>query len=289
LIDPVPSAARDPEATRFFRQAARPLPTPNEGPVKIVRIDSSSGAKLGILNASGDVHAAIGTLETELTPGERLGNVADLRLLAPCEPTKIFCVGQNYRSAMLARGRELPSEPVVFLKTPNSVIGPGAEIVRPDGIERFAYEGELAVVIGKTARNVVADQAFDYILGYACGNDVTVRDWQEQERHWVRSKTSDTFCPLGPWIETDLDPSDLSLKVSVNGELHQDGRTSDLIFSIPFLIEHLSRWITLVPGDVILTGTPLGAQPVVDGDLIEIEIEGIGTLRNRVIQAPARS
>ncbi len=253
--------------------------------MRFVRYEDGHTAHYGVAGADGTVRSVTGTIYGEYEVGDVVGNLADLSLLAPCEPSKILCIGRNYDSAVRARGSDYPTSPVPFLKTPNSVVGPGGDIIRPAGIETFVYEGEMTVVIGKTATAVPAEKAFDYVFGYTCGNDMSVRDWQQTDQHWTRAKASDTLCPLGPWIETEIDPSDLSLQVCVNGELQQDGRTNDLIFKIPEIIEYITRTMTLVPGDVILTGTPLGAQPVVDGDVIEIQIEGIGTLRNTVRQA----
>jgi 2-keto-4-pentenoate hydratase/2-oxohepta-3-ene-1,7-dioic acid hydratase in catechol pathway len=252
--------------------------------MKILRVVSDSRATYAYVDDSGVVRRAEGSIFDGGKPGDPVGTLDSLELLAPCEPTKIFCVGQNYRSALQARNRTLPERPAVFIKTPNSVVGPNQPILRPSGVEEFVYEGELAVVIGREARRVSVDEALDYVLGYTCGNDVTVRDWREFERHWVRCKSSDSFCPIGPWIETDIDPTQLRLQVRVNGDLQQDGCTDDLLFDIPTIISYLSQTITLVPGDVILTGTPLGAQPVVDGDVISITLEGIGTLSNPVLQ-----
>jgi 2-keto-4-pentenoate hydratase/2-oxohepta-3-ene-1,7-dioic acid hydratase in catechol pathway len=253
--------------------------------MKYVRFQSEDGASYGVVDNDGQVRTVSGSIYDNPQTGDAVGKVEDLTLLAPCEPTKIFCIGRNYDSAVRARGSDYPTAPVAFLKTPNSVVGPDGDIIRPGGIENFVYEGEMTVVIGKEAKSVSADDAMDYVFGYTCGNDMSVRDWQQTDAHWTRAKASDTLCPLGPWIVTDIDASDLALKARVNGKLQQDGRTSDMIFKIPQVIEYLSASITLMPGDVILTGTPLGATPVVDGDVVEIDIEGIGTLRNTIRQA----
>lgn len=253
--------------------------------MRFIRYENGQGGSYGAVDRDGQVRAVSGSIYDNPHFGEVVGTLESVSLLAPCEPTKILCIGSNYRSAVLTRGRELPKAPVAFLKTPNSVIGPDADIIRPVGVETFAYEGEMTVIIGKTATAVPTDRAFDYIFGYTIGNDVTVRDWQQTDQHWTRAKASDTFCPLGPWIETEVNPTGLALQVRINGQLQQDGRTNDLIFTIPEIIEYLTRTMTLVPGDAILTGTPLGAEPIVDGDVIEIAVEGIGTLRNTVRQA----
>lgn len=255
------------------------------GDLRVVRYQDEDSAKYGFVDEDGLVRTVSGSIYDNPNEGDFAGRLEDLTLLAPCEPSKIFCIGRNYDSAVRARGRDYPTAPVAFLKTPNAVVGLGADIIRPAGIETFVYEGELTVVMGRQAIAISADDAWNYVYGYTCGNDMSVRDWQQSDDHWTRAKASDTLCPLGPWIETDVDPSNLSLQAVVNGELRQDGRTDDLIFKIPQIIEYLTRTITLVPGDIILTGTPLGAHPVVDGDVIEIQIEGIGTLRNTVRQA----
>ncbi|MEZ4522968.1 MAG: fumarylacetoacetate hydrolase family protein [Thermomicrobiales bacterium] len=254
--------------------------------VRVVRFLHAEGPKYGAVDPGGSVRSIHGSpFSEDHSLGDVIGQIDDLELLAPCEPTKIICIGRNYASAVRARGSDLPTSPVAFLKTPNSVVGPDANVIRPAGVDEFVYEGELTVIIGERASHVDADDAWDHIFGYTCGNDMTVRDWQATDAHWTRAKASDTLCPLGPWIETEVDPTDLSLKAWVNGELQQDGRTNDLIFSIPSIIEYLTQTITLEPGDAILTGTPLGAQALVDGDVVEVEIEGIGKLRNTIIQA----
>lgn len=253
--------------------------------MRVIRYFEGGAAQYGIAGDDGAVRSVAGSIFNGLEAGDAVGQLDQLTLLAPCEPTKILCIGRNYESAVRARGNEIPTMPVVFLKTPNSVVGSDADVIRPPGVEQFVYEGELTVIIGKSATQVSASNAWDYIFGYTCGNDMTVRDWQASDAHWTRAKASDTLCPLGPWIETDLDPTNLSLKASVNGELQQDGRTDDLIFTIPNIIEYITRTMTLEPGDAILTGTPLGATALVDGDVVEVDIEGIGVLRNTIRQA----
>ncbi len=173
-----------------------------------------------------------------------------------------------------------PEAPLIFLKPSTSVIGPGAAIVLPQESQNIHFEGELAVVIGRPAKDVPRERALDVILGYTCANDVTARDLQNSDGQWTRAKGYDTFCPLGPWIETDLDASDLRLTTTVNGEVKQDGRTSQLIHAIPTLIAYITQVMTLLPGDVILTGTPAGVGPIVHGDTVTVDIEGIGALTN---------
>lgn len=255
--------------------------------MRVVRFRHDSSVRTGVADADGVIRAVSGDLYAGSVATDTIvGHLDEIELLPPCEPSKILCVGRNYASAVRAKGHPWPDLPFVFLKTPNTVVGPDVDILRPDGIETFEYEGELTAVIGKVASQVSASAALDYVFGYTCGNDMTVRDWQATDPHWTRAKCSDTLCPLGPWIETDLDPRDLSVRTVVNGDLHQDGRTSDMIFSVGEIIAFISRTMTLYPGDVVLTGTPLGAHPVSDGDLIEVTIESIGTLRNRVRQLP---
>ena len=200
----------------------------------------------------------------------------------PCAPTKIVGVGLNYRAHALEMGKPLPSEPLLFLKPPSAVIGSGTPIVLPAGYERVDYEGELAVVIGRRARNVGVARALEYVDGFTCAMDITVRDLQKRDVQYTRAKGFDTFCPLGPVIARGLDPSRLRLRTRLNGEVRQDSRTNDLIFSVPELVAFVSGVMTLEPGDVISTGTPPGVGPLAPGDVVEVEIEGIGILRNPV-------
>jgi len=197
-------------------------------------------------------------------------------------PTKIVCVGRNYAEHAKELGNEAPAEPLLFLKPPSAVIGHDATIVRPAASQRVDFEGELAIVIGRDAKDVKAADWRDYILGFTCANDVTARDLQKKDGQFTRGKGFDTFCPLGPHIETDLDISDLRISTSVNSEVKQDGRTSQMIFTCGALIEYITAIMTLVRGDVILTGTPAGVGPLNAGDVVEVEVEGIGVLRNHV-------
>jgi 2-keto-4-pentenoate hydratase/2-oxohepta-3-ene-1,7-dioic acid hydratase in catechol pathway len=203
-------------------------------------------------------------------------------LLAPCQPTKVIGIGLNYRDHAEEMKMQLPEEPIIFLKPPSSVIGHNGEIIFPDWIRRMDYEAELAVVIGRQAKNVTADEANDYIFGYTCGNDVTARTLQKKDGQWARAKSFDTFCPLGPWIETEFDPSDASISLDVNGDVKQQSSTAQLIFGVPQLVELTSRVMTLQPGDVIMTGTPSGIGPLQKGDNVTVRINGIGDLTNRV-------
>ncbi|MCW2897959.1 MAG: 5-carboxymethyl-2-hydroxymuconateDelta-isomerase [Streptosporangiaceae bacterium] len=215
--------------------------------------------------------------------GERFA-LADVRLLAPILPSKVIGIGKNYADHAREMGGEPPAEPVVFIKPSTAVIGPGEAIAYPEKLtERVDHEGELAVVIGRMCREVPAARAAEVILGYTCGNDVTARDLQNRDGQWSRAKGFDTFCPLGPWIETSADPSDLAITTMVNGEVRQDSRTSLLLHDIPTLIEYVSQVMTLLPGDVILTGTPSGVGPLEVGDEVSVTVESIGTLTNRVV------
>ncbi len=208
--------------------------------------------------------------------------LSTVRLLAPVLPAKIIGIGKNYAEHAQEMGSEPPSEPLAFLKPSTSVIGPREQIKIPEQSQRVDYEGELAVVIGRMCRHVAADDAADVILGYTCGNDVTARDLQERDNQWARAKGFDTFCPLGPWIQTEFDPAAARIETSVNGELRQQGSGADLIFSVGKLVEWVSSIMTLLPGDVILTGTPAGIGQLNDGDHVKVEIAGIGSLDNEV-------
>ncbi|WP_431037065.1 fumarylacetoacetate hydrolase family protein [Streptomyces sp. P6-2-1] len=207
-----------------------------------------------------------------------------VRLLPPTLPSKVVAVGRNYADHAKEMGNEVPAYPVTFFKPSTSVSGPGDPIPYPSFTEELSYEAELAVVIGRMCREVPRERAKDVILGYTCANDVTARDAQRREQQWARAKGFDGACPLGPWIETDLDPADLTLQCTVNGEQRQLGRTSDMLRSVEDLVVHVTEAMTLLPGDVILTGTPAGVGPLSVGDEVAVHIEGIGTLTNKVIK-----
>jgi 2-keto-4-pentenoate hydratase/2-oxohepta-3-ene-1,7-dioic acid hydratase in catechol pathway len=220
--------------------------------------------------------------------GPRTGKVqapSDVVLLAPCEPTKIVCVGKNYAKHIQEMGgndKDLPKEPGIFLKGINALSNPGDPIPYPSWTNELHYEGELAVVIARRMKNVPESEVLQYVLGYSCACDVTARDKQKSDLQWTRGKASDKFCPVGPWLETDLDTSHLSVQTRINGELKQDGNTEDLIFSVPVILSYVSSFMTLEPGDVVLTGTPDGVGPLNVGDTVEITVEGVGTLTNIV-------
>lgn len=220
------------------------------------------------------------------TTGERIG-LSEVSLLAPVIPrSKVVCVGKNYHEHAAEMDSVAPEAPLLFLKPNTAVVGPGDPIVRPPQSARTDVEGELAVVIGRIAKNVTADAALDYVFGYTIGNDVTARDLQRADGQWTRAKGFDTFCPLGPAIETEFDPSGgAMLTTRVSGEVRQQAPLSDMIHSVPDIIAYASAVFTLLPGDVILTGTPAGVGPFVAGDVVEIEIDGLGILRNPVRDA----
>ena len=218
-------------------------------------------------------------------PSGHLVDLTEVTLLAPCEPRVIACVGKNYAKHVAEMGGSidaLPKEPGIFLKGLNALAGPGDDVPYPAWTRELHYEGELAVVVARTMRDVAAEDALSYVLGYTMALDVTARDAQRSDLQWARAKSADGFCPVGPWLETDLDPADLSVRTFVNGELRQDGHTSDLIFSVPEVLAYISSFITLQPGDLVLTGTPDGVGPLHPGDQVEVTIDAIGTLRNQV-------
>ena len=208
--------------------------------------------------------------------------LADAALLAPVTPSKIVAVGRNYAEHAKELGNEAPSEPIIFLKPPTALLDPNGTIVRPPQSQRVDFEGELAIIIGKSARNIQRDDWRSVVLGFTCANDVTARDLQKKDVQFTRGKSFDTFLPLGPCIETGLDPAALSLRTRVNGQTKQDGNTRDMVFDCGTIIEFITAVMTLNPGDVILTGTPSGVGPLNAGDRVEVEIEGIGVLRNSV-------
>ncbi|MFZ5451102.1 MAG: fumarylacetoacetate hydrolase family protein [Thermodesulfobacteriota bacterium] len=217
------------------------------------------------------------------TTGEVL-SLPEVELLAPCEPSKIIALGLNYKDHAAEYGSTVPLEPLIFMKPSTAVIGPDAAIVYPAMSKRVDYEAELAVVIGKTARHVPEDQALAYVLGYTCFNDVTARDLQRKDGQFTRAKSFDTFAVIGPWIETAIaDPDGLTVESYLNGEQKQHSNTSDMVFEVATLISFISRIMTLLPGDVIATGTPSGIGPMQVGDVVEIRVENIGALRNQVV------
>ena len=206
----------------------------------------------------------------------------DVRLLAPTVPSKIVCVGRNYVDHAKELGNEVPKVPLIFLKAPSSVIADGEAVLLPPQSTQVEHEGELVAVIGKRGRNVTAESAKEYILGYTIGNDVTARDLQKTDGQWTRAKGFDTFCPFGPWIDTDFDPSDALITCRVNGQMRQLSSTRDMIFNIGVMIAYISSVMTLEPGDLVFTGTPAGVGALKPGDVVEVEIDGLGVLKNPV-------
>jgi 2-keto-4-pentenoate hydratase/2-oxohepta-3-ene-1,7-dioic acid hydratase in catechol pathway len=215
--------------------------------------------------------------------GAHSSRLADVRLLAPVQPSKIVCVGRNYAAHAAELGNELPKEPLMFLKPPSSIVGPGEPIVLTKFSQRVEHEGELALIVGRRcARLRDSDDSLSFLLGYTCLNDVTARDLQISDVQFTRGKGFDTFCPVGPHIETQLDPANVLVETRVNGAPRQSGNTSLMIYPVAYLVRWISRMMTLLPGDVIATGTPAGVGPLVAGDTVEVSVSGIGVLRNPV-------
>lgn len=233
-----------------------------------------------ILRCSGDPFAG------DLVPDSVVACDPSTLPAPPVTPSKIVCVGRNYIAHAAEHGADVPTEPLLFLKPPSALLGEGGEIVLPNLSRQVEHEAELAMVIGKRCRAVARDRAWEHVLGVTCANDVTARDLQRSDAQWTRGKGFDSFCPLGPWIVTDLsedEVGDLGLQCMVNGELRQQARTSQMVFSPAFLIAYITRVMTLEPGDVILTGTPAGVGALHAGDEVTVEIEKVGTLTNRVV------
>jgi 2-keto-4-pentenoate hydratase/2-oxohepta-3-ene-1,7-dioic acid hydratase in catechol pathway len=254
--------------------------------VKIVRVDTDvDDITYGAVEPEG-IRLHRGTPLVAWEPTETVVPWNQARLLAPVIPTKVVCVGKNYADHAAEMGSDVPERPILFLKPPTSVVGPLRAVRYPRDSNEVHHEAELAVVIGKVTKDVDIEDVGPHILGYTAANDVTARDLQRLDGQWTRAKGFDTFCPLGPAIDTDLDPQEsLSIVCRVNGEVRQSGITSDMVFGVGELVSYISRVMTLLPGDVVLTGTPEGVGPVEPGDRMEVEIEGIGTLINPVVSA----
>ena len=245
--------------------------------MKRIRYRSDNGASWGELEG-GTVYPLTGLTGERRGPGLTL---SDVTLLAPCEPKNIVCVGKNYAKHVVEMGgsaANLPKEPGLFIKSLNTLADPGDPVPYPSWTNNLHFEGELAVVVARTMRDVSEADALDYVLGYTCAVDVTARDKQRSDLQWARGKSADGFCPVGPYLETDLDVSALGVQTRLNGERKQDGNTRDLIFSVPKVLSYISSFLTLQPGDLVLTGTPDGVGPMEDGDTLEVTVEGIGTL-----------
>jgi 2-keto-4-pentenoate hydratase/2-oxohepta-3-ene-1,7-dioic acid hydratase in catechol pathway len=258
--------------------------------VRIVRFAPPEGSKLGadphfgILEDDKTIRAiASDPLYAGVFPEDDRFSIDDVRLLAPVIPrSKVVCVGKNYADHAAEMGGEVPSEPIIFIKPNTSVIGPNEIIQWPSTSERIDHEAELAVVISKICKEVPKEKAQDVIFGYTLANDVTARDLQKKDGQWSRAKGFDTFCPLGPWIDTEFKPGSQLVTAHVDGELKQSAPLSDMVFNVPFIIEFVTKVMTLLPGDVILTGTPSGIGPMNAGGEVVVSIEGLGSLRNRV-------
>ena len=247
--------------------------------MKFIRFKYKGQERYGAINKDRVKFLISDYFSRELNFSNESASLKDVELLAPCKPSKLVCLGKNYEDHALEMKSEVPQEPIVFIKPSTSVIGPGEEIIMPPQSKRVDYEGELAVVISKTAKNIKQSQAMDYVLGLTCANDVTARDLQKGQ--WTVAKGFDTFCPLGPYIVSGLDPHNLELSTHLNGELRQKTSTGAMVFKVPFLIEYISHIMTLLPGDVILSGTPSGVGAVATGDEISVEINQIGILKNK--------
>ena len=256
--------------------------------MRIARFTAGEDPRFGVVEGEpGAEVIAVVTGDPLYTPlqftGERVP-LDTVRLLAPVIPrSKVVGVGRNYADHARELGNEVPAEPLLFLKPNTSVVGPDDPIVLPRQSQRVDYEGELAVVIGRLCKDVPPERVPEVVLGYTCANDVTARDLQRTDGQWARAKGFDSFCPLGPYLTTELDPSDLRITTRVDGATVQDGRTSDLVHKVTELVVHVSAAFTLLPGDVILTGTPAGVGPLAAGNRVEVEVEGIGTLSNPVV------
>jgi 2-keto-4-pentenoate hydratase/2-oxohepta-3-ene-1,7-dioic acid hydratase in catechol pathway len=258
--------------------------------VRIARFSHQGDVSFGVIEGPGEdpadlvVSVAAGHpfAPLQLT-GEQLP-LSAVKLLAPVLPSKVVCIGKNYADHVQEMGGGAPPEsPVVFLKPSTSVIGPGDPIVLPRNSTRVDHEGELGVVIGRLCKEVPRERALDVVLGYTCGNDVTARDHQAADGQWTRGKGHDSFCPLGPWVETELDVRDVGVRCTVDGEVRQDSRTSHLLHDVPSIIEWITAFMTLIPGDVILTGTPAGVGPLAAGQSVSVVVDGVGTLTNPVV------
>ena len=252
--------------------------------MKLARFVHNSTPKYGMIDHD-KIYPLAGTIFDKPIREGKGYSLDEVRLLSPVTPTKAIGIGLNYRTHAEEMDYEIPQEPVFFMKPSSAVIGTGDHIVYPHVlVERLDYEGELAVVIGRRARYIEPEDAYYYILGYTVANDVTARNLQPIKGQWTISKSFDTFLPIGPWVETNLDPSDLNITLKVNNQIRQQASTSDMIFSVPYIVSYLSTVMTLNPGDVILTGTPSGVGEMRSGDVVSIEIDGIGRLENRVVR-----
>jgi len=251
--------------------------------MRIVRYETQDGKKPKYGWLLGDKVGEIsGNIYGRYRRQEALTPLSDVRLIRPCEPGKIVCVGRNYVEHAKELGNETPKVPLLFMKPPSSVISNGETILLPPQSSQVEHEAELVAVVGKRGRHITAEDAKKHILGYTIGNDVTARDLQKSDGQWTRAKGFDTFCPFGPWIDTDFDPSDSVITCRVNGQMRQMASTRDMVFNVGTLVAYISSVMTLEPGDLIFTGTPAGVNELKNGDVVEIEIEGLGSIKNPV-------
>ena len=251
--------------------------------MRLVRFRHGDRIATGAITEGDTIQVLAGTFFEDPLPTGDVIDLGDVLLLAPILPSKVVCVGKNYAAHAAEFDSDVPEEPLLFLKPSTAVIGPNDPIRLLPISRRIDYEGELAVVVGRLARNVRAEDASRYILGFTCANDVTLRSLQRPDDQWTRAKGFDGSCPLGPWIDTDVDPTGVTLETRLNGEVVQHGTTEDMVFGVATLIEYITTFLTLLPGDVLLTGTPEGVGPIAPGDVVEVEVEGLGTLANPVV------
>jgi 2-keto-4-pentenoate hydratase/2-oxohepta-3-ene-1,7-dioic acid hydratase in catechol pathway len=254
--------------------------------MKLLRYQSPTGPAFGVLGAGGDVRSLTGSPFESHTLGGSVGSIDKLTLLPPVEAGKTICVGLNYKKHIEESNAKTPEFPMLFMKPRTALIGHGANIVYPKISQNVHFEAELVIVMGKRGKWIPRERVAEYVFGYTVGNDISARDWQRKEMangFILWGKGMDTFGPVGPVVDTDIDASDLRIQLRVNGETKQDARTSDLLFDVPHLVSELSKAFTFEPGDLIMTGTPSGVGPIKAGDVIEVEIEGIGILRNPVV------
>jgi 2-keto-4-pentenoate hydratase/2-oxohepta-3-ene-1,7-dioic acid hydratase in catechol pathway len=255
--------------------------------MKLLRFKKDGKEKTGVIINGGMVEIHLPLLEASQAPFDDLErkefySMEEVKIIPPVQPSKVVCVGLNYRDHAEELNMDLPEEPILFLKPPTTVISQEGSIIYPPQSHQVDYEAELAVIIGREASFVSQKNAFDYIAGYTALNDVTARDLQQKDGQWTRAKSFDTFCPLGPWMETEMDPSDQNISLKLNDDVKQNSNTKNMIFPVDELMEYISHIMTLNPGDVIATGTPPGVGPMKVGDVVEVTVAGVGTLRNEV-------
>ena len=251
--------------------------------MRLVRFRHRDRIATGAITTGDTIQVLAGTFFEDPVPTGEEVELGDVLLLAPILPSKVVCVGKNYAAHAAEFDSDVPEEPLLFLKPSTAVIGPNDPIQLLSISKRIDYEGELAVVVGRLARNVRAEDASRYLLGFTCANDVTLRSLQRMDDQWTRAKGFDGSCPLGPWIETDIDPTGVTVETRLNGDVVQHGTTEDMVFGVATLVEYITAFMTLLPGDVILTGTPEGVGPIEHGDIVEVEVEGVGALANPVV------